>query len=63
MCKYLVSYSDVTDENADMKDITQLAVFIRGVNKDCKFIVELAELTTMKGKTCTTKLFSALVTF
>jgi len=63
MCKYLVPYSDVTDENADMKDITQLAVFIWGVNEDFQFIVELAELTTMKGKTCTTKFFSVLVTF
>jgi len=63
MCKYLVPYSDVTDENADMKDIAQLAVFIRGVNEDFQFIVELAELTTMKGKTCTTKFSSVLVIF
>ena len=63
MCKYLVPYSDVTDENADMKDIAQLAVFIWGVNEDFQFIVELAELTTMKEKTCTTKFFSILVTF
>jgi hypothetical protein len=61
MCKYLVPYSDVTDENGDMKDITQLAVFIRGVNEDFQFIVELEELTTVKGKTCTTKFFSVLV--
>lgn len=46
-----------------MKDIAQLAVFIRGVNEDFSIIVELAELTTMKGKTCTTKFFSTLVTF
>jgi hypothetical protein len=62
MCKYIVPYSDVTDENADMKDIAQLA-FIRGVNKDFQLIVELAELTTMKRKTCTTNFFSVLVTF
>jgi len=46
-----------------MKDIAKLAVFIRGVNEDFQFIVELAELTTMKGKTYTTKFFSVLVTF
>jgi len=45
-----------------MKDIAQLPVFIRGVNEDLQFIVELAELTIMKGKTCTTKFFSVLVT-
>lgn len=62
MCKYLVPYSDVTDENADMKDITQLAVFIWGVNENFQFNVELAELTTMKGKTYTTKFLNVLVT-
>jgi pantothenate synthetase len=44
-----------------MKDIAQLAVFIRGV-QDFQIIVELAELTTMKGKTCTTNFYFILVT-
>jgi hypothetical protein len=35
---------------AESTEVTQLAVFIRGVNEDFQSVVELVELVPMKGK-------------
>jgi hypothetical protein len=56
-CKDFVAYSIAIDENTDVTDIAQLAVFIRGVNEDLQLVVELLELVPMKGKTGADKLF------
>jgi hypothetical protein len=45
-----------------LKDITQLPVFIQGVNEDFEFVKELSELVSMKRKIGTDEIFSQLVT-
>jgi hypothetical protein len=45
-----------------LKDIAQLAVFVRGVNEDFALVEELLELVPMKGKTSADEIFSQLVT-
>jgi hypothetical protein len=37
-----------TNENTDVTDIAQLAVFIRGVNEDFQLVVELLDLVPME---------------
>jgi hypothetical protein len=60
-CKNFVAYYIATDESTDVKDITQLAVFVRGVNKDFELVEELLELVPMKRKTGADEIFSQLV--
>jgi hypothetical protein len=45
-----------------LKDIAQLAVFVRGVNEDFELVEELLELVPMQGKTGADEIFSQLVT-
>jgi hypothetical protein len=40
-CKNFVAYSIATDEGTDIKDIAQLAVFVRGVNEFFGLMEEL----------------------
>jgi hypothetical protein len=56
------AYSDAIDENTDITDIIQLAVFIRGVNEDFQIVKELLELVPMKRKTGADEVLSELVT-
>jgi hypothetical protein len=56
-CKDFVANSIEIDESTDVTDIAQLAVCIRGVNKDFQLVVELLELVPMKGKTGTDEIF------
>jgi hypothetical protein len=44
-----------------LKDIAQLAVFVRGVNENSE-LVELLELVPMKGRTGADEFFSLFVT-
>jgi hypothetical protein len=37
-CKNFVAYSIATDESRDIKDIAQLAVFVRGINEDFELV-------------------------
>jgi hypothetical protein len=60
-CKNFVAYYIATDESTDVKDITQLAVFVRGVNKDFELVEELLELVPMRRKTGADEIFSQLV--
>ena len=46
-----VAHPVAIDEDADVTDIVQLAVFIRGINEDCHLTVELLDLDPKKGKT------------
>jgi hypothetical protein len=43
-----VAYRIAIDEDTDVSDVMQLAVFTRGVNEDCQLIVELLDLHPMK---------------
>jgi hypothetical protein len=45
----------------DVKDISQLAVFVRGVNEDFELEEELLQLVPMKRKTGADEIFSQLV--
>jgi hypothetical protein len=58
-CKNFVARA--IDESTDVKDIAQLAVFVR-VNEDFELLEELLELFPMKGKTGADEIFSQLVT-
>jgi hypothetical protein len=49
-CKNFMAYSIAINESADVKDIAQLAVFVRDVNEDFELVEELLELVLMKGK-------------
>jgi hypothetical protein len=46
----------------DVKDIAQLAAFVRSVTEDFELVKELLELVPMKGKTGADGIFSQLVT-
>jgi hypothetical protein len=50
------------DDSTDVKDIAQLAVFVRGVNEDFQLVEELLELVLINGKTGADEIFSQLVT-
>jgi hypothetical protein len=56
-----VAYSIAIDESTDVKNIAQLAVFVRGVNENFE-LMELIELVPMKGKTGADEIVSQLVT-
>jgi hypothetical protein len=60
-CKNFVAYSIAIDESTDVKNIAQLAIFVRGVNENFE-LVELLELVPMKGKTGADEIVSQLVT-
>lgn len=44
-------YSLSLDENTNVSDIAQLAIFARGVDKDCVITEEMAALVPLKGTT------------
>jgi hypothetical protein len=50
-CKDFVTYSTEIGYSTDIAGITQLAVFIRGINEDFQTVKDLLELFRMKGKT------------
>jgi hypothetical protein len=56
-CKNFVAYSTAIDENTDVKNIAQLAVFVRGVNEAFELVEELLELVPTKGKTGADEIF------
>jgi hypothetical protein len=58
-CKNFVARA--IDKSTDVKDIAQLAVFVR-VNEDFELLEELLELFPVKGKTGADEIFSQLVT-
>ena len=55
--KSFVSWSFAIDESTDVKDATQLAIFINGVDKKLKETEELLSLQCMKDTTTGTKIF------
>jgi hypothetical protein len=57
-----VAYSIAIDKSTDVNDISQLAVFFRGVNEGFELVHELLELVSMRGKTSVDEIFSQLVT-
>ena len=53
-------YSVALDESTDIKDISQLAVFLRGVDNNFNVTEEFAGLVPMKGTTTGVDIFRAL---
>ena len=49
--KNFVSWSFAIDENTDVKDVAQLAIFIKGVDKELNETEELLSLQCMKDTT------------
>jgi hypothetical protein len=56
--KNFVVFSIAIDESTDVKNIAQLAVFVRGVSEDSELVDELLELVPMKGRTGADDFFS-----
>jgi hypothetical protein len=49
-CKAIVPHPIVVDESTVVRDIMQLGVFIRDVNKDFQIVEKLLKLVLVKGK-------------
>jgi hypothetical protein len=45
------------DESTDVTDIAQIAVVIKGVNKDSQLVVELLVMVPVQSKTSTYEFF------
>ena len=55
--KNFVSWSFAIDESTDVKDVAQLAIFIKGMDKELKETEELLSLQCMKDTTTGAKIF------
>ena len=59
--KNFVSWSFAIDESTDVKDTTQLAIFIKGVDKELNETEELLSLRCMKDTTTGANIFSEVL--
>lgn len=59
--KTFVAFSVAIDESTDITDVAQLAIFIRGVDKDLNVTEEFLEMVPMKDTTTANDIFKALV--
>lgn len=59
-CKKFEFYSVAMDESTDATDTAQVAIFIRGVDRDFSIVEELASVVALKGTTRGTDLYSSL---
>ena len=59
--KSFTAFSIAIDESTDISDVAQLAVFIRGVDKNMQVTEEFVELVPMKGTTTADDIFQTLV--
>jgi len=59
--KNFVSWSFAIDESMDEKDTTQLAIFIKGVDKELNETEELLSLQSMKDTTTGADIFSEVL--
>ena len=59
--KNFVSWSFAIDESTDVKDVAQLATFIKGVDKELNEIEKLLSLQCMKDTTTGANIFSEVL--
>ena len=59
--KNFVSWSFAIDESTDVKDVAQLAIFIKGVDKELNETKELLSLQCLKGTTTGANIFSEIL--
>lgn len=50
----------VLDESIDIRDISQLSIFIRGINKDFEICEQLLKVSSIYGKTRGTDIYDNL---
>ncbi|XP_023235129.1 general transcription factor II-I repeat domain-containing protein 2A-like [Centruroides sculpturatus] len=58
--KEFIWYSLAADESTDIRDTSQLAVFIRGINEDFNIMEELLQCIPLKSTTTAQDIYSAI---
>ncbi|XP_067123239.1 general transcription factor II-I repeat domain-containing protein 2A-like [Centruroides vittatus] len=58
--KEFIWYSLAADESTDIRDTSQLAVFIRGINEDFNITEELLQCIPLKSTTTAQDIYSAI---